>query len=85
MIKALRERGIRVPEDISVIGMDDIAITPFLETSLSSVPVELIMKKLENQYYSVLQSITIASEFIPRDSSTDAQKNNFWRLSWTCC
>lgn len=86
LIKELREHGIRVPEDISVIGMDDIAIAPFLETSLSSIrthtaeacriAVELIMKKLENQYYSIRQSITIASEFIPRDSSADAPREH---------
>ena len=85
VIKALREHGIRVPEDVSVIGMDDITIAPFLETSLSSVrthtdeacriAVELIMKKLENQYYSVRQDITIPSEFIPRDSSADAPED----------
>ena len=82
MIKSLQEKGIRVPEDISVIGMDDIAVASFLETSLSSIrthtdeacrlAVELIMKKLKNQYYSVRQNITIASEFIPRDSSAEA-------------
>ena len=84
IIKALREKGLRVPEDISVIGMDDIAIAPFLETSLSSIrtrtdeacriAVELIMKKLENQYYSIRQEVTISSEFVPRASSAEAPK-----------
>ena len=82
VIKELHRQGIRVPKDISVIGMDDIAIAPFLETSLSSIrthtkeacriAVELIMKKLENQYYSIRQEITISSEFIPRGSSAEA-------------
>ena len=79
VIKTLRRHGIRVPEDVSVIGMDNIALAPYLETSLSSVcthnelackqAVELIMKKLGNQYYHPREEIVIPSEFIPRGST----------------
>lgn len=82
IIKTLKKRGIRVPEDVSVIGIDDISIAPYLETSLSSIQthhteacqkvLELILKKFENRYYSVHQEITIDAEFIPRDSSGPA-------------
>lgn len=78
VIKALTNRGYRVPEDVSVIGMDDIAQSPFLETSLSSIhypkeeicreAVSLIMKKIDNQYYRARQTTVIPTEFIPRDS-----------------
>lgn len=83
IMKELKEHGIRIPEDVSVIGMDDIAVAPYLETSLSSIrtytveacqkAVELIMKKTENQYYNSYQNITIAAEFIPRNSSGKAK------------
>ena len=79
VIKRLRRHGIRVPEEVSVIGMDDIAHAPYLETALSSIrthtddacriAVELIEKKMENQYFSPRQDITVSSEFIPRASS----------------
>ncbi len=78
LIKSLRHKGLSVPEDCSVIGIDDIPIGPYLETSLSTIrthtenicrtAVELIMKKLNNQYYQTHQTITFYSEFIPRES-----------------
>ncbi|MEM8546695.1 MAG: LacI family DNA-binding transcriptional regulator [Pseudomonadota bacterium] len=34
---ALRERGVRVPEDLSIAGHDDIAIAPFVEPALTTV------------------------------------------------
>ena len=79
VIKTLQEGGLRVPLDVSVIGMDDIAIAPYLETPLSSIrthtedaccmAVELLMRKIENQYYSEREEIVIPSEFIVRESS----------------
>jgi DNA-binding LacI/PurR family transcriptional regulator len=36
-IRAIRERGLRVPEDISVVGFDDIASAAFHNPSLSTV------------------------------------------------
>ena len=83
LIQTLKENGIRVPEDVSVIGMDDISIAPYLETPLSSIrshhdeackqAVELIMKKLDNPYYTTNEIIKINTEFIPRGSSGKAK------------
>ena len=78
LIKGLGEYAVRVPEDISVVGMDDIPIAPYLTTSLSSISahtdkachaaVEILMKKIHNQ--STVQNDTvISSEFIARSSS----------------
>ena len=38
-IKALHERGVAVPEQVSVIGFDDIAIAPYTVPALSSVKI----------------------------------------------
>ncbi|GCM70128.1 asc operon transcriptional repressor [Escherichia coli] len=38
-IKALHERGVAVPEQVSVIGFDDIAIAPYIVPALSSVKI----------------------------------------------
>ena len=83
VIQTLKKHGIRVPQDVSVIGSDDITVAPYLETSLSTIrthtdtacrmAVELIMKKLENPHYSPRQTITLYSEFIPRETSGDAK------------
>lgn len=78
MIKTLKENGIRIPEEISIIGIDDIPLAPYLEKSLSSIrthaeeicqkAVEIIVKKIDNQYYRSRQNILIPTELIIRDS-----------------
>lgn len=80
-IKELRNQGYLVPQDVSVIGMDDITLAPYLETSLSSIcypkeelcreAVALIMSKNDNQHFRVRQSVKVAMRFIPRGSTGD--------------
>lgn len=82
LIRTLKENGIRIPEDVSIIGMDDITTAPYLEVPLSSIrshhddacrqAVELIMKKLDNPYYTTNEVIKIETEFVPRSSSGPA-------------
>ena len=79
IIKELTRVGFSVPHDISVIGMDDISLAPFLETSLSSIAtnieqachkaVALLFKKMENQFYRTRESIVIPARFIAREST----------------
>ena len=79
VIKALGKRGIKVPDQVSVIGMDDIPIAPYLATPLSTIrthigdacgmAVELVTKKIENQYYKSREEIIIPSEFVVREST----------------
>lgn len=81
-MQVLRRHNIRIPEDISIIGSDDIAVASYLETSLSSIrshveeacgtAVELIMKKIKNQHYRARREILLHSEFVPRATSGDA-------------
>ena len=40
MLRAFRERGVRVPEDIAVSGFDDIAIASYLNPALTTVHVD---------------------------------------------
>lgn len=78
LIKRLKREGLSVPRELSVIGMDDISVVPYLDPPLCSIrtntdnacriAVELIMKKIENRYYSTRQKISVPSEFIVRDS-----------------
>ncbi|MCK5007581.1 MAG: substrate-binding domain-containing protein [Spirochaetales bacterium] len=36
-MQALKERGVKIPEDVGVIGFDDISITQFVDPPLTSV------------------------------------------------
>ena len=76
--RSLRRAGKSVPQDCSVIGMDDISVVPYLEAPLSSIhthtddacriAVEILLKKAQNQYYSSRQEILMPSEFVARGS-----------------
>ncbi len=77
-IKQLKRQGLRVPEDVSVIGMDNISVSQYTETALSSIggnPEEvciiawdLLQKKLKNPYYTSKQNIILREEMILRES-----------------
>ena len=78
VIKGLHAAGLRVPEDISVLGMDDISLAPYFETPISSIrtgseeacriAVELLFKKLENRFFHARQKLSVPSRFIARES-----------------
>lgn len=86
MINAFKKRGVRVPEDISVIGMDDIKLSASFEPSLSSIrvnydevckkSVEIITKKIDNQYYNPLTDTFVSTKLIIRDSICERRKEN---------
>jgi LacI family transcriptional regulator len=79
MIHTLQKEGSRVPEDIAVVGYDDIPRAPYLTPSLSSIgtPVEescrmtvdLIMKKIDDHYYSSHEDVTLFARYVSRESS----------------
>lgn len=77
-IKQLKKSGYRVPEDVSVVGIDNISSGKYTETSLSSIDshpsevcrtaFDLLQKKLKNPYFRAKQKILIQSQFIIRES-----------------
>ena len=78
IIKALKEKGFSIPYDVSVVGIDDIRTAQSFEPSLSSIrtnyndvckrAVEILIKKIDNQYYNPIEDTVISTCFIPRDS-----------------
>ncbi len=84
VIKALSRHGISVPEQVSVVGIDNISVGSYLQTSLSTIgthtpeichyAVELLMKKLEHPFYTDPEPKSFAAEFIPRASSGPCPK-----------
>jgi DNA-binding LacI/PurR family transcriptional regulator len=74
--KALRDRGLQVPEDISVVGCDDTVgtwLSPALSTTrefpeqLGKQLVELVLKRIA-QPDQAAQCVMVPTEFIKRDS-----------------
>lgn len=75
---ALKEMGIRVPEDIAVIGFDDIEIAPFLEVPLTTVRIpqyeigntaaKILFEKINGNGTMQCQRICFEPELIIRKS-----------------
>ena len=82
-IYSIRSHGLRVPQDLSVVGMDDISVAPFLDVGLTSIQthveemcdiaLELLWKKVNNPYFTVRQSVSVAGDLVIRQSTGPAQ------------
>lgn len=82
-IRAINEHGLSVPLDISIIGMDDITISSYLKTPLSSIrtftndlceiTLSILKRKIEDKNFKTIQSIGIQSELIIRATTSKKQ------------
>lgn len=78
-LRAIREAGLRVPEDISVVGYDDIplasAVSPPLTTvaqpvtELATISTELLLSRIEDGTPRDLERIVLDTDLVIRDSS----------------
>ncbi|WP_027188702.1 LacI family DNA-binding transcriptional regulator [Desulfovibrio cuneatus] len=76
-ISAIKKAGLRVPEDISIFGFDDIELAPYLSPSLSTVHVpgyeigklstELLFRCIHAQQHGIVQHI-VETPLVFRDS-----------------
>lgn len=83
-MRQLKLNGLRVPEDVSMIGMDNLQASQYRDIPLASVetdPAELCMlvwdllhKKLESKFYHSSQRILITGRLIPRESVAQAPR-----------
>jgi DNA-binding LacI/PurR family transcriptional regulator len=77
-VKAVHNAGLKVPDDISIIGIDNIRVTEYYNPTLTSVagPVEemarialkLLFKKIKSPGYNVIQNVTLTPRLITRGS-----------------
>jgi LacI family transcriptional regulator, galactose operon repressor len=58
VLKSLHEHGIRIPEDVAVIGFDDLGFAPFLNPPLTTVraPTEKVGKTATEQLFGLLEN-----------------------------
>lgn len=78
-IRYLHEKGYSIPKDMSVIGMDNIEVTKYMEHSLTTIDTnpdevcelawDLLQKKMKNCYYRLRQKIVLGGKLVIRDST----------------
>jgi len=66
ILTALEEAGLRVPEDISVVGFDDFRLAPFLNPPLTTVraPTEQIGQIAASQLVKLFQGLPVEQEVL---------------------
>ncbi|MDD3217637.1 MAG: LacI family DNA-binding transcriptional regulator [Lachnospiraceae bacterium] len=83
-VKALQESGYRIPEDISIIGFDDLPFSEISSPRLTTIRVnkqeigELAVRRIHEIIKGVGKSklkINVCTEFIERDSVCDCRQN----------
>jgi LacI family transcriptional regulator len=80
-MKALKEHGYRIPEDISIAGFDNLAMSSMAEPPLSTVKVskkrisiaavDLLLKRINSGERTPYEKIMIGGEVIKRESIRD--------------
>jgi DNA-binding LacI/PurR family transcriptional regulator len=85
-IKALREFGVRVPEDISIIGFDDQPICTVMDPQLTTMKIsqrqigKMAVRLLKNRISSIFDApsiqISISGELIQRNSVVELVEKN---------
>jgi LacI family transcriptional regulator/LacI family purine nucleotide synthesis repressor len=83
-IKAIRERGLRIPEDISIAGYDGIRISQELSPKLTTImqnasligarAAEILIDIIERPKKAVIEHLTIQGELIRGESVRDLNR-----------
>jgi DNA-binding LacI/PurR family transcriptional regulator len=79
LLRALSERGVRVPDDVSVVGFDDLPEAEFFSPPLTTVrqdfalvgrhSIELLLGQLQKDPPARQRRVAVAANLIPRAST----------------
>ena len=79
LCRALSELGLRVPEDVSVIGFDDINLLPYLPLPLTTVRIpktemgrlatQMLIRQVESKEVAPPKKVFLTAELIVRSST----------------
>ncbi|MDW7658962.1 MAG: LacI family DNA-binding transcriptional regulator [Bacillota bacterium] len=80
-MRAITEMGHGVPEDISVIGMDDVFVSPYLSRALTTVSnpikemamvsISILTRKIEDSKFTVVQNVVLKPSLIIRETTAE--------------
>ena len=83
-IRQLQSMGLRVPEDMSVIGINNIRVSEYTQLPLSTIDTnpeevcklawDIIQKKQKSKYYHIRQAITATGRLILRSTTGQRKK-----------
>lgn len=83
-LKCIKEHGLSVPEDISLIGQDNIQLSEYIEPTLTSISIPyqeqcklavgLLKKKMQNKHYIESQENVLNDTLITRNSVKNIKK-----------
>lgn len=83
-MKSIYEHGLKIPDDISMIGMDDLNTNPYFEVPLTSITsynsdlceiaVNMIFERIENGAEAKKRKVSVSGELIKRDSVGPAKE-----------
>lgn len=89
LLRALTELGLRVPEDVSVVGFDDINVSRFLTVPLTTVRMprnemgrqsaELLLRRMRQPITAPPERITLGTELVVRASTRPVPSPEFSR------
>lgn len=86
-IKELKKAGLRVPDDVSVIGMDNINTGKYTDTSLTTIDSNpekvctiawnLLTEKIKNPYLCTKRNVKINAKLIVRETTSYCNNHIF--------
>ena len=78
-MRSIRESGLRIPQDISIVGFDDITVSSFIDTPLTTMiqpkfeigqkAAELLLEQLNEQQSPQVKHVILKPELIIRNST----------------
>jgi len=78
-MRAISEQGLSIPDDISIIGMDNVTVCPYLYKSLTTVSnpikemadvaVGILARKIEDPGFTVIQNVALKPTLVIRETT----------------
>ncbi|NLM78271.1 MAG: LacI family transcriptional regulator [Ruminococcaceae bacterium] len=78
-MRAISEAGLTIPDDISLIGMDDVFVSPYLCKALTTVSnpiremamvsLSILFRKIEDSSFTVVQNVVLKPSLVVRETT----------------